>query len=93
VGLLALPDSVAKMKCVASKSCRLAQVPIVTIDACPACGYPTIGPDLCSYCRPEAQTNDRMFEPMLFATTLRVSAVRGNEQGELPWQTMNAVAL
>jgi hypothetical protein len=22
-----------------------------------------------------------------------VSAVRGNEQGELPWQTMNAVAL
>ena len=44
----------------------------MTIDVCPACGYPTIGPDLCSYCRPvEAQTSDRMFEPMLSATTLR----------------------
>jgi hypothetical protein len=25
---------------------------IVTIDVCPACGYPTIGPDLCAFCRP-----------------------------------------
>jgi hypothetical protein len=24
----------------------------VTIDVCPACGYPTVGPDLCSYGRP-----------------------------------------
>jgi|HubBroStandDraft_3_1064219.scaffolds.fasta_scaffold29114_3 hypothetical protein len=24
----------------------------VTIDVCPACGYPTIGPDLCAFCRP-----------------------------------------
>ena len=44
----------------------------MTIDVCPACGDPTIGSDLCSCCRPvEAQTNDRMFEPMLSATTLR----------------------
>jgi len=25
---------------------------IVTIDVCPACGYPTVGPDLCAFCRP-----------------------------------------
>jgi hypothetical protein len=24
----------------------------VTIDVCLACGYPTVGPDLCFYCRP-----------------------------------------
>ena len=24
----------------------------MTIDVCPACGYPTVGPDLCFYCRP-----------------------------------------
>jgi hypothetical protein len=24
----------------------------VTIDVCPACGYPTVGPDLCAFCRP-----------------------------------------
>jgi hypothetical protein len=26
------------------------QVKFVT--ACPGCGYPTFGPDLCAYCRP-----------------------------------------
>jgi hypothetical protein len=24
----------------------------MTVDICPACGYPTIGPELCSGCRP-----------------------------------------
>ena len=24
----------------------------MTVDICPACGYPTIGPDLCAFCRP-----------------------------------------
>jgi hypothetical protein len=25
---------------------------MATIDVCPACGYPTLGPDLCAFCRP-----------------------------------------
>ena len=24
----------------------------MTIDVCSACGYPTLGPDLCAFCRP-----------------------------------------
>jgi hypothetical protein len=24
----------------------------VTVEICPACGYPTIGTDLCAFCRP-----------------------------------------
>lgn len=28
----------------------------MTIIACPACGYPTLGPDLCAFCRPVAAT-------------------------------------
>ncbi|CDO88999.1 hypothetical protein BN973_03370 [Mycobacterium triplex] len=24
----------------------------MAIDCCPACGYPTIGRDVCSFCRP-----------------------------------------
>jgi hypothetical protein len=48
----------------------------VTIDVCPACGYPTVGPDLCSYCRPvETLTGDRTFEPMLSASKLRYGSV------------------
>jgi hypothetical protein len=27
---------------------------MVTVAICPACGYPTVGPDLCFYCRPAA---------------------------------------
>ena len=43
----------------------------MTVDVCPACGYPTLGPDLCSYCRPvETQTSDRILEAMLSATGL-----------------------
>jgi len=26
----------------------------MTVAICPACGYPTLGPDLCYYCRPMA---------------------------------------
>ena len=26
----------------------------MTVAICPACGYPTVGPDLCFYCRPVA---------------------------------------
>jgi hypothetical protein len=44
----------------------------VAIDVCPACGYPTVGPDLCYYCRPvETLTDDRTFEPTLSASKLR----------------------
>jgi hypothetical protein len=32
----------------------------VSIDICPACGYPTIGPELCAFCRPiEVLTGDQ----------------------------------
>ena len=24
----------------------------MTINVCPACGYPTLGPNLCAFCRP-----------------------------------------
>jgi hypothetical protein len=27
---------------------------MMTVAICPACGYPTIAPDLCFYCRPVA---------------------------------------
>jgi hypothetical protein len=39
---------------------------IVTVDICPACGYPTIGPELCSFCRPlvaETPAADLGFAP------------------------------
>jgi hypothetical protein len=26
----------------------------VSVAICPACGYPTVGPELCFYCRPGA---------------------------------------
>ncbi len=43
----------------------------MTVNVCPACGYPTVGPDVCFYCRPiEALTGDRMFEQMLSASKL-----------------------
>jgi hypothetical protein len=35
----------------------------VTTDACPACGYPTVYPGLCAFCRPGALTGDQTFEP------------------------------
>ncbi len=38
---------------------------MVNIDICPACGYPTIGPELCAFCRPvEVLTGDQMSEPV-----------------------------
>jgi hypothetical protein len=43
----------------------------VTIDVCRACGYPTVGPDLCAYCRPVValtrgdQTHLSRYEPRL----------------------------
>ena len=42
----------------------------MTIDVCPACGYPTVGPDLCFYCRPVGaltgdQTRLSRYEPRL----------------------------
>lgn len=51
----------------------------MTTAICPACGYPTVGPDLCAFCRPEvALTVDRTIEPMLSATRLlRESAREG----------------
>jgi hypothetical protein len=55
---------------------RLGRGGIVTIDVCPACGYPTVGPDLCFYCRPvEMLTRDRTFEPTHSASKLRHGSV------------------
>jgi len=35
----------------------------VSVDVCPACGYPTIGPELCAFCRPvEMLRGDMTFE-------------------------------
>ena len=32
----------------------------MTVEICPACGYPTIGADLCAFCRPlVAQAGDQ----------------------------------
>ena len=40
----------------------------MAIDICPACGYPTLGPDPCAVCRSTmALTGDKAFEPMLSA--------------------------
>lgn len=37
----------------------------MSIDICPACGYPTIGPELCAFCRPvEVLTGRQMREPV-----------------------------
>ena len=45
-------------------------------DVCPACGYPTMGPGLCAFCRPGgALTGDQLFGPMLSATKLRGGSV------------------
>jgi hypothetical protein len=39
---------------------------------CPACGYPTLGPDLCAFCRPgEVLAGDQAFGPMP-PTTARI---------------------
>jgi hypothetical protein len=27
----------------------------VIVDVCPACGYPTLGPDLCAFCRTDEE--------------------------------------
>jgi hypothetical protein len=35
----------------------------VTIAICPACGYPTLGPDLCAFCRPLASVGARQALP------------------------------
>ena len=43
----------------------------MTIDVCAACGYPTVGPHLCFYCRPVGalttgdQTQLSRYEPRL----------------------------
>jgi hypothetical protein len=42
----------------------------VTIDICPACGYPTIGPDVCFFCRPEIVMSGQAFEPEVSVTKL-----------------------
>jgi hypothetical protein len=35
----------------------------MSVDVCPACGYPTIGPELCAFCRPvEMLRGDMTFE-------------------------------
>ncbi len=36
----------------------------MAVEVCPACGYPTIGPDPCAFCRPiEMLVGDRIFGP------------------------------
>lgn len=48
------------------------------VDVCPACGYPTLGPDLCSVCRP------------LVAKTLTPSSNPLAEQGLFASATMRS---
>jgi hypothetical protein len=39
---------------------------------CPACGYPTLGPDLCAFCRPgEVLAGLEAFGPMPSTATMR----------------------
>lgn len=35
------------------------EVQNVIVAVCPACGYPTIGPDLCAFCRDVVMLTDR----------------------------------
>ncbi|WP_156738293.1 MULTISPECIES: hypothetical protein [unclassified Mycobacterium] len=36
----------------------------MTVEVCPACGYPTLGPELCAFCRSvEMLSDDKTFEP------------------------------
>jgi hypothetical protein len=38
---------------------------VATSYVCPACGYPTLGPALCAFCRPgEVFGGDQVFGPM-----------------------------
>jgi len=43
----------------------------VTTAICPACGYPTLGPDLCAFCRPEVRAGDQPIGQMPSATEPR----------------------
>ncbi|WP_375489473.1 hypothetical protein [uncultured Mycobacterium sp.] len=46
----------------------------MTVDVCPACGYPTIGPEVCFFCRPEiVVTGEQAFEPQVPTTLHRES--------------------
>jgi hypothetical protein len=50
----------------------------VTVDVCPACGYPTIGPDVCFFCRPEiVMTGEQTLEPQAPMTLHPGSAAVG----------------
>ncbi len=41
----------------------------MSVKVCAACGYPTIGPELCAFCRPvEMLRGDKTFEPITFGT-------------------------
>jgi hypothetical protein len=48
----------------------------MTTKICPACGYPTLGPGLCAFCRPgEAFSGDQVWGPMTSQTTVRRASV------------------
>ncbi|BBY06146.1 hypothetical protein [Mycobacterium noviomagense] len=50
----------------------------MTVDVCPACGYPTIGPDVCFFCRPEiVMTGQQTSEPDVSTTLHRGSVPVG----------------
>jgi hypothetical protein len=55
----------------------------VPIEVCPACGYPVLGFDLCSACRPApALTGNRLVERQVSATKVapRAAALRPHEK-------------
>jgi hypothetical protein len=59
----------------------------VAINICPACGYPTIGPEPCAVCRSiGALTGDKTFESMLSANEAAPRIGTGISVGE---RTMN----
>ena len=56
----------------------------MTIGVCPACGYPTLGPDLCAFCSREvALTVNQTFEPDAFRDEAAASRIGARGHGAL----------
>jgi hypothetical protein len=62
---------------------------MVTVAICPACGYPTVGPDLCFYCRPAAIVPRRDVAEVSPQPALRR---RDGEQAPLAWHALEFVS-
>ena len=58
----------------------------MTIAICPACGYPTLGPDLCAFCRPLASVGARQSLPAPPTPKARTGFSPEREQSLSPHQ-------